>query len=142
MRELVWGLEKGKEETHRSILKLQAALLGKEGRKPRDAQKIAVSVQAWRLLGHTCCYSAPHFPHENLKFWGDGSCPSHLRVLLPPHPAFQKVSGARRATSQETVWSPPTHPKGLLWLHHLGHSLDILYISFLLCTDPPESISD
>ena len=49
----------------------------------------------------------PAFPMRTPKSWGYGSCPIHLRVLLPPHPAFQKLSGARRATSRE--YTEPSH---------------------------------
>lgn len=60
-------------------MKSQAALLGKEGRKPgraSDAQETAVSVRAGGLLGHTRCSSAPlGFPKRTPSSGAMGAVP-------------------------------------------------------------------
>lgn len=103
---------------------MQAALLGKEGGKPgwaRDAQNTVARVQAGRLLGHTCCYSAPRFPHENpqvLGLWelsyppkSSSSSPSSLpETLRGQESHLPRVHGALplipRGSFGFITWSP------------------------------------
>ena len=69
------------------MLKLQVAVLGKDqGSQAGPGCVATVVAQAGTLLGLTPATQPPRSPHDIPKGWGSGSCPTHLRVILPPHP--------------------------------------------------------